>query len=217
MNSSGPVQIPPGLVERAKAIIMKPRDEWPVIAGEDASIGGLYTRYALWLAAIPALAVFVRAIVFGYGSWFGVSFRPSIGSAVGMALGQYVTALASVAVVALIVDFLAPRFDGTPDRVAAFKLAIYSATAGWLAGIFSAVPGLEILGLLGLYSFYLFYLGAPVLMKVPEDKVILFTVVVVVIALIVGAVLSAVAGPGSALFRPAVTIPGPDGSITFSG
>lgn len=213
MNTPSPVNIPPGLVERAKAIIMKPKEEWPAIATEEASIASLFTRYAMWLAAIPAIATFVRAIVFGYGSLFGVTFRPSIGSALGIALGQYIMALASVAILGLIVDFLAPKFDGTSNRVQAFKLAIYSATAGWLAGAFSAVPGIEILSILGLYAFYLFYLGAPVLMKVPEDKSVLFTIVVVVIAIIVGAILSAIAGPGSGLFQPHVPVPGADGMM----
>src|SRR3546814_4593139 len=60
---------------------------------------------------------------------------------------------------ALIIDWLAPRFGGTSSRVQAVKVAAYSATAGWVAGIFALVPSLAMLSILGLYSLYLLYLG----------------------------------------------------------
>ena len=51
-----------------------------------------------------------------------------------------------------------------------------------IAGI---LPGfLKILSLAGLYSFYLFYLGAPKLLKTPQDKTVIFTAVVTVITMI---------------------------------
>ena len=43
-----------GLVDRARDILMKPKDEWAVIDREPATIGGLYTGYVMILAAIPA-------------------------------------------------------------------------------------------------------------------------------------------------------------------
>ncbi len=41
------------IVQRAKNIIIKPADEWNVIAGEPATVGGLFTGYAMILAAFP--------------------------------------------------------------------------------------------------------------------------------------------------------------------
>ena len=85
----------------------------------------------------------------------------------------------------------------------ALKLAIYSATASWLAGIFSLIPGLSILGLLGLYSLYLLYTGLPLLMKSPEDKAMTYTIVIVVcaivIALVIGAISAGIVGTGMRL------------------
>ena len=40
------------IVERAKNIIFKPADEWNVIAAEPATIGRLFTGYAMPLALI---------------------------------------------------------------------------------------------------------------------------------------------------------------------
>ncbi len=199
MTTSNPIENPSGLVERVKAILLKPKEEWPVIDAESASISGLYMRYALILAAIPALAGFVRNAFIGYGA-FGFHYRPGFGPAISIAISQYVMALVSIAIVALIADFVVTKFDGTANRLNAFKLAVYSATAAWIAGIFSAIPGLSILGLLGLYSFYLLYTGLPVLMKVPQDKAAICTAAIAAAAILLSLVAGALLGPVSGLF-----------------
>jgi hypothetical protein len=52
---------------------------------------------------------------------------------------------------------------------------------------------LGILGILGLYSLYLIYLGLPVLMKVPEDKALGYTIAVIVSAIIIYVVIAMIA------------------------
>ena len=54
------------------------------------------------------------------------------------------------------------------------------------------IPSLGILGIVGLYSLYLLYLGLPVLMKVPQDKALGYTVVTIVAAIVIFAVIGAV-------------------------
>jgi len=76
------------------------------------------------------------------------------------------------------------------------KAAAYAGTASWLGGIFLLIPALGLVSLIfSLYSLVLLYLGLPVLMKVPKDRAMGYTVVViiiwVVVALIVGAILTA--------------------------
>src|SRR2546430_12941643 len=44
------------LVDRAKAILMKPKEEWPVIAAEKTEIAALYRTYVIPLAAIGPVA-----------------------------------------------------------------------------------------------------------------------------------------------------------------
>src|SRR3546814_386237 len=93
---------------------------------------------------------------------------------------SYVLTLAAIYIVALVIDALAPTFGGQKNPIQALKVAVYSGTAGWVAGIASLLPTLAILGGLvgGLYSLYLLYLGLPRLMKAPEDKAVVYTVVV---------------------------------------
>src|SRR5260221_352543 len=130
---SGPAGSP-GLVERVKAILLKPNEEWPKIDIESATIPDLYRGYVVPLAAIGPVCSLIGALVFGY-TFFGITFRPSIGGAVAAAVFQYVMALVMVYVLAVIIDVLAPNFQGTPNRIQAFKAAAYSMTAGWVAGV----------------------------------------------------------------------------------
>jgi hypothetical protein len=183
-----------GLIARIKGILLTPKAEWAIIDKEQATVASLYRNYIAILAAIGPVAVLLRSELFGYGA-FGVSIRPSLMSALIMAVVSYALALAMVYALALIIDALAPTFQGQKSQIQALKLATYAATAGWLAGIFALVPGLTILGLLGLYSLYLFYLGLPVMMKSPAEKSLVYTIVVVVVAV----VLSLVIAPLSAL------------------
>lgn len=180
------------IVDRAKNIIMRPKLEWPVIDSEPSTIGGIYASYVAILAAIPPIASAVGQLVFGY-RFFGIVYRPSPVHVITQAIIQYVLSLAMVYVMALIIEALAPTFGGTKDRLAAFKVAAYSGTAAWLAGIFGIIPNLAFLAaLLSLYSLYLYYTGLPVLMKVPADKAIGYVAAVIVAAIVLFIVIGAV-------------------------
>ena len=203
------LNLPPqtqSIVARAKAILLKPKDEWTVIDGEPATIKGLYLGYALWLAAIGPLAGMIGNLVFGHSigvfGW-GVTYRPGIGAAISGAVSGYVLALIGVGVLALVIEFLAPHFGGEKNRVQAFKVAIYASTAVWVAGILGLLPALTGLTILAsLYGLYLLWLGLPKLMRTPEDKSIVYLVVVIVASLVVNAVVLSVAGSMMAFGQP---------------
>jgi len=186
------------LVDRAKKMILQPKQEWQVIEGESHTVKDLYVNYAMILAAIPAVASFIGFSIVGLGGVLS-SYRIPIESGIALMIVKYVLSLASVYVLALIIDALAPNFASQKNFLQALKLAVFSMTAAWLAGIFSILPALSILGLLGLYSLYVLFLGMPVLMKTPEDKVVPYFVVVLIAAVVVNVVIGALA---------ALTIPG---------
>jgi len=199
-KTTPPAKPASGVIERAKNIIFKPKEAWAAIDTEPATVQSIYVPYVVLLAAIGPVAQLIGGQIFGYGA-FGVTFRPSLGSALVSALLSYGLALASVFVLSLIIDALAPNFGGQKNQVQALKVAAYSATAGWLAGIFGLIPALAILGILGLYGLYLLYLGLPILMKVPEDKAAGYTIVVVIAAvvifLIIGVIVASFAAPSA--------------------
>jgi hypothetical protein len=179
------------LVARAKAILMTPKQEWPVIDAEPLSVRELLLGYVLPLAAIGPIARFLGLTIFGFG---GV-FRIPIGSAISMAIIAFVLAVISVFVMAWVINALAPQFGATQDMSQAIKLSAYSATAAWVAGIFYLIPGLWLLAAIGgLYSLYLFYLGLPILMKAPADKVVTYMVVIIVSVIVLYWVTSFIVG-----------------------
>lgn len=196
------------LIARVKTILTTPKTEWPVIDVEPATAKGLYTGYACILAAIPAVATLIGGQVFGHGA-FGVTYRPPMIGSIVTAVVSYGLSLVMVYVLALIIDGLAPSFDGVKDRLKALKVAVYASTAGWVAGVFMLLPALAVLGILGgLYSLYLLYLGLPVLMKAPQAKALGYTAVTVIVGIVLSIAVSAVAaavgglaflGGGSAL------------------
>ncbi len=207
------------LVERVKAILLKPKDEWPRIAAEPATPAGLITGYALPLVAIAPIASFLGGQIFGYGA-FGFSYRPGFVAGLTGAITGFVVALIGIVVLALIADALAPKFGGTSNRTNAFKLVIYGATAGWVAGIFGLIPALGFLGLLGLYSLYLIYTGATPIMKVPEDKAAGYTAVTILCAIVLYLVVGVVTASITGLFggnAAALSSASTGGALTVPG
>jgi hypothetical protein len=169
-----------------------------MIDAEPATIGGIYTSYAMILAAIGPVAMLIGQQVFGV-SFLGFTYTPPLGYSLVNAIVTYALSLGALYVFALIIDALAPTFGGTKNPVNAFKLAAYSSTPGWVAGIFFIIPALWFVGLLGsLYGLYVLYLGIPRLMRVSEDKAVGYTVVAVianiVLYFIVAMIVASIAG-----------------------
>ena len=44
------------IIQRAKEILLSPKQTWPVIEAESTDVSTLYTQYLMILAAIPAIA-----------------------------------------------------------------------------------------------------------------------------------------------------------------
>jgi hypothetical protein len=182
------------LADRVKKILLAPKEEWEVIDTESATVSGLYTGYIIPLAAIGPIAQAIGSSMFGlYGGPFG-GYRVPLRSAIAGGVALFILALVAVYVIGLIIDALAPTFGGTRNPIQAFKVAAYSSTASWLAGVFALLPGLRVLQILGLYSLYLLYLGLPVLMKAPQDRAVGYTAVVVIAAIVVTMLVGMVAG-----------------------
>lgn len=185
------------IVDRAKNIILKPTDEWNVIAGEPATVGGLFTGYAMILAAIPLVAgiIFTGALginVASLGGMGGGAMAMGFGAIVTMAVVGYVFSLLTLFVMSLIVNAVSPSFNGKSDMVQSTKLMTYASTPTWVAGLISWIP---ILG--GLISFaaiayvvYLIYLGLQPVLGVPREKVAGFTVVIVLIYIVLSVIIS---------------------------
>jgi hypothetical protein len=180
------------LTERVKSILLQPAQEWAAIEGEATTVSDLYKSYIMPLAAIGPVASIVGLSIIGVTLPGVGTYRAPLMAAVGQAIVSYVMGLAGVYVLALVIDALAPSFKGTKNDLQALKVAAYSSTAAWLAAIFILIPPLGFLQILGLYSLYLLYLGLPMLMKTPQEKALIYTVVVIIAAVVIFAVIGVV-------------------------
>lgn len=170
------------LFDRVKAILISPASEWETIKSEPMSIADMFAKYAAILAAIPAIAGFIGQSVVGY-SVFGTHIRIPMVSGIVSAILTYLLSLVTVWVLGIIIDALAPSFGAQKDQVASTKVAVFSMTATWVAGIFQIIPVLSILGIVGLYSLYLLWVGLQKVKEVPQDKMIGYYLLTIVIAI----------------------------------
>lgn len=183
------------LIARVKAILMTPKTEWPVIAAEPATVSDLYKNYIIFLAAIPAVAGFIKGSLIGYGA-FGIHYRTPIGAGITAMIVMYALGLALTYVMALIIDALAPTFGGQKSQVQALKAVAYAYTASWVASIGQIVPGLGWLIAIagGVYSIYLLYLGLSPTMKSPTEKAAGYTAVSIIIAIVLSWIIMLIVG-----------------------
>jgi len=199
------------LIDRVKNITLQPNIEWPVIAAEPSSVGGLYTGYVAPLAAINPIAIFIGLSIVGVSIPFVGTYRTPFFAGISHAVVSFVLALLGVFLMAFIVNALAPTFSARPDLNAAFKLVAYSATPGFVAGILSIFPPLAILETLAaLWGLYVFYVGLPILMQAPREKALPYTALCIVCAFVIGLVVSVTVGAAFGVSRLAMGGLGPN-------
>ncbi len=182
------------IVTRAMNMITNPKAEWDVIASEPASVGGLFTSYAMILALLPVIGsvVFLGLLGMGAGALPGMTM--GIGLVGGMAVVGYVIGLALLWIMSFIINAITPSFNGKQDMTQATKLMIHAATPTWLAGLLGGIPIVgALLGLAAIaYVVYLIYLGVGPILQIPQDKVAGMTVVTVLIYIVLWFVLTIV-------------------------
>lgn len=186
------------IVSRAKGIILNSKQEWSKIKEETIPLNQLFTSYAFILAAIPAVAQFIGLGLIGRNVPFRGFARFGLGTALLQSIVIYVGSLVTVYIIGLIINALAPTFSSRQNRENAMKLAVFSMTPAWVAGVLYIIPFLGILVIFAyIYGIYLLYLGMITpLMDTPKEKTTGYLVVVILISIaimfVVGMVLGAI-------------------------
>jgi hypothetical protein len=173
------------IFERVYRILVSPTTEWNIIEHERGDLSYLLNSYVAVLATIPALSGLIGFSAIGVGVPDVGTVRVPVFSGLLGAVFGYLSAFVVVYLLAVIINGLAPRFDASKSFPEALKLAAYSYTPVWVAGIFLLLPGLRFLTVLGLYGFYLLWRGLPTLMKAPEQKSLPYAAAVVFGAIVI--------------------------------
>lgn len=192
------------LINRIKNLVISPKEEWSVIAGEEMTANTLIKDYLLVLVAIPAVARFLGMWIIGVPIPFGggvvrLTFFKSLISA----LVFYILTAAGIWVFAQILKFIAPRFSSSNDYVKTLKVSIFMAAPYLIAGVLFIIPSLSVITLLvGIYCLYILYVGVPIVLETPQEKTIAFIVVSVIAAILLSIIISAITAPLINAFGP---------------
>jgi len=182
------------LINRAKNIVLQPKETWEVIKTEETSTSGILTTYVFPLALIPAIASFI-----GYGFiGFNVGFfgrTASLDWGIAQAVTTFATTFVGVIISAWVISQLAKNFGTTTSINEATKLVAYSYTPALLAGVFYMIPALTILVALGgFYSLYLLYTGFQPITRVSEPQKTSYFLVSLIAIIVVSAILYFILG-----------------------
>lgn len=177
------------LLFKIKDLALKPKESWEAIAQEEMTEAYLMKEVLFTLAALMAAGQFL-------GHWLigtpvprilgGGVIRLSFFAAFFNAIIWVVLNVAGVWLFSKVLNFLAPRFDAAADELNALKLSIFSMAPYLAAGLLFIFPPLNVvIILIGIYCIYLFYIGLPMLMGVPKDKALAYTIVSVLTLLVI--------------------------------
>lgn len=192
------------MIERIKNILTSPKTEWEKIKGEPTGIAQVLTGYAVPLALIPAVFGFLGNVLVGVNVGILGTVRYPFASTLVWAIIFYILLLIGLYVDGIVINALAPSFNSVQNSTNAYKLAVYSMTPYFVAGILLIVPVLGILVFLAsLYGLYLLYTGLPVMMNTPREKVIGYFIVSLIVIIVVNLIVGAIAGAVlAATWRP---------------
>jgi hypothetical protein len=176
------------ILNRAKSITFKPKDEWTVISQENTPVNVLLLQYLIPLALIPAVASLIGFGLIGYGPVSTLSFG------LAKTISSLIMTIGGVLLSAFIIDLLAPSFGAQKNFTKSFALVTYAYTPFLVAGIFYIFPPLAFLALLaGLYSLYVLFLGLKPMTTCPDDKQAVYFIVSLAVIILVSLVLSLIA------------------------
>lgn len=172
------------IVSRAKGMVLTPAQEWQAVAAESTDTADIFRSYVIPMAGIAAIGSALSLLLVGW-----------VMGAIMNAIIAFILACVGVFVIGKIIEFLAPQFGGPADGLAALKLAAFAPTAAWLAQGLSFIPWLGGLIALagGIYSLYVYYLGGPIVARVAPDKALVFTISIIVAAVVVYIVMGLIA------------------------
>ena len=184
------------IVARVQGILLRPKEEWPKIKEESQSVTQMLTSYVMVLAAIPAIAQFIGYGIVGHRVPFYGWYRLGIGTALVRGILSYVLTVASVYVLHIVINALAPTFSSKQNPESAMKLAAYSMTPGLVAAAIGIIPMLYFLiWIANLYGIYILYLGLDAgIMETPKEKLVSYLVVIIIVTIVIMVVVGAILG-----------------------
>lgn len=173
------------VIDRAKNILITPKNEWLLVDKEQTKPSVILTSYILPMLSIGAIATFIGQGLIGRNLGYYGGNTASVKAGLIGALLFVILTVVTVYIVAAAIDALAQSFSSEKNWNKSFQLAAYSLTAAYVGAIFLLFPALNIIVILcTLYSIYPLYTGIPVMKKTPVDKHVAYLAVVILITVV---------------------------------
>jgi len=175
-------------------LVKSPASVMTAYRDTDTPFNSLMIHYVAILAVIPLIGTLIGDLwyygLFGYLGFIGFG---GYGYAFLSAILGYILNIVAVFVVGFVAWKLAPSFGTTTTQVRATRLAAYAFTPYFLLSILNIIPFIGFLSILGLlYGLYILYLGLPIMLRTPQDKALIYTIILVIAVVIVYAVIGAI-------------------------
>jgi hypothetical protein len=175
-------------IDRVVYMILSPKMEWEVIASEEPDEDAIFMRFALPLIIASAAITSIGHAVFWTNGAYGTDALIKRGVYYG--LQTVLIGAGGVWLAAALLNELAKKFGAEKNMGRSMQLITYAMIPMMLGGLAMIYPPVGIIGLLfGLYGLYLLYLGLPQMMKAPQDNIILYRAISIVMVLLVFAAL----------------------------
>lgn len=194
-------------IQHLVGLIGHPKEEWEEIVEERYSIVQCYLRYIIWLAAIPAVSVYIGTTQVGWSLSGGDVVKLTAESALPMAVVFYFVLLGAVAGMAYAMYWMEHTYGTDASLERCFLLTTFTATPLMLAGLAGLYPVMWFDVLVGLaalsYTIHLLMTGVPVLGHISKEQGFMFSMSVVTVGLCMMVVVLVV----SVIFWSTVTPP----------
>lgn len=169
-------------------LLYHPREEWSAIQKEKVpGLTQVFVRYALLLALIPPVSLFIGTTQMGWSLAGGEVVKLSVSSAIPIAVSFYFALLFGLAFVAYCTFWMERTFGVTASFERCLVFTIYTSVPMFLAGFIGMLPilWLDFFVVLAAvsYSIYLLYSGVPVFMDIPEERGFIFASSIVTVGL----------------------------------
>jgi hypothetical protein len=185
-----------GTWQRILGIVLRPADEWDLIAREDTTVEELLRRFILPLSLLAPIASVIGM------KFFDAGWDPDHGYLVpaqdiyAAGATTLFTSIVSIFALAGIFVLIAPLYGSSRNYLTALKVATFGSVPVLLAGVALLIPVLAIVGLIGFcHSLYLWWLGVRKVLNVGRNHQAEFIgismLILVVVSTLAGASASA--------------------------
>lgn len=177
-------------IQHFVGLIHHPKEEWEEIVEEKYSIVQCYLRYIMWLAAIPAVSVYIGTTQVGWSlGGSGDTVLLTEASALPIAISFYFVLLGAVGAMAYAMYWMEHTYGVDASLERCFMLTTFTATPMMLAGLAGLYPVMWFDVMVGLaaitYTLKLLITGVPILGHISEERGFMFSMSVVTVGLCV--------------------------------